>query len=168
MADSASFDSLEFRRALGAFATGITVITLLDGDGKFQGLTVNSFNSVSLDPPLILWSLARETPDFKLFAGVRRFAVNILAQDQIDISQRFATPSADKFADIEVSLGFDGVPLIAGCNAALECRTETTHPGGDHLIFIGRVERIHNSEGAPLLYHQGRYMALGGELAPNS
>ena len=164
MADSACFDSLEFRRALGAFVTGITVITLLDDDGTFQGLTVNSFNSVSLDPPLILWSLALATPDFEMFSAVQRFAVNILAQDQIAISQRFATPSSDKFAGVGVSLGLDGVPLIEGCNATLECRTEATHPGGDHIIFLGRVERFHCDEGRPLVYHQGRYMALGNSL----
>jgi len=162
MTHSAFFDSLTLRRTLGAFTTGVTVVTLVDDAGRWQGLTVNSFNSVSLNPPLILWSLGLGTPGFEAFQNAERFVVNILAADQVAVSQRFATSIADKFAGIPVRRGLGGAPLLEGCVAALECCTETLYPGGDHIIFIGRVERLHHDpERPPLLYYQGCYREIG-------
>lgn len=159
-ASGSSFDPLDLRKCLGAFVTGVTVITTLDTDGKPVGLTANSFNSVSLDPPLIVWSLRLNATSFSVFSPAKRFAVHILAEDQVEISNRFAKSGADRFSEIPFTAGLDGVPLIDGCAAHLECRTEATHPGGDHLIFIGRVERIGNSGKRPLAFGAGRYMIV--------
>jgi len=164
MVNPLPFDSLELRCTLGAFATGITVISIIDADGKPQGITVNSFNAVSLNPPLILWSLAFDTFNFEAFQTAKRFAVNILAEDQVAISERFASPLNDKFAGLKVSAGLGSVPLLDGCVAALECLTETTYPGGDHIIILGLVERLHRYTRSPLLYHNGNYMAVGRQL----
>ena len=166
MADSVPFDSLELRRTLGAFATGVTVISIIDGEGKPRGMTVNSFNSVSLEPPLILWSLALNTPDFAAFQTAKRFAVNILAQDQIAVSERFAALLiADRFAGFKVSAGLGGVPLLDGCVAVLECLTEAIYPGGDHIVILGRVERLHRYLRAPLIFYDGNYVAVGRSLS---
>lgn len=151
-------DPLVFRRALGRFATGVTVVTTVAADGTPVGLTVNSFNSVSLEPPLVLWSLRRESPTLPLFQAAPRFAVNVLAEDQTDLSNRFASPVDDRFAGMVWETGALGVPLLPGCAARLECRTEAIHPGGDHLIFIGRVERVDCGDRPPLIYANGRYM----------
>lgn len=160
MADPNPFDSLALRRVLGAFATGITVITIIDAAAQPRGMTVNSFNSVSLEPPLILWSLALNTPDAEAFRDAPRFAVNILAENQKAISDRFASLIHDRFAGIPVTPGLGEVPLLGGCAAALECVTEAIHPGGDHLIIVGRVERLHHHPRPPLLFHDGQYRAL--------
>lgn len=165
MNSPAAFDSLDLRRTLGAFATGITVITTLDTNGKPQGITVNSLTAVSLNPPLILWSLAVKTFHFKAFQTAKRFAVNILAEDQGGLSERFAFMLNDKFAGLKVNAGLGGVPLLEGCAAALECHTETTYPGGDHLIILGWVERVHCDRRSPLLYHNGHYRAVGRPLS---
>ncbi|MEZ5581491.1 MAG: flavin reductase family protein [Candidatus Competibacteraceae bacterium] len=155
-----AFNELEFRRALGTFATGVTVVSTVNGNGQFDGLTVNSFNSVSLEPPLILWSLSLTTPHFSVLKNIPRFAVNILAADQIAIAERFATLDSNQFDGIDMTTGLGGVPLLGGCVSALECRTETTYPGGDHIIFIGRVERLHYHGGEPLLYWSSGYREL--------
>lgn len=150
------------RDALGAFATGVTVVTALDPEGRAIGMTVNSFNAVSLDPPLILWSLSLASPNLEAFRRAGRFAVNVLAEDQQALSERFAQRNSDKFAGIDWRGGLGGTPLLAGCCAVLECRNEAQHAGGDHLIFIGRVERFARQERAPLLFHGGRYRVLSG------
>lgn len=155
-----TFNELEFRHALGAFATGITVVSTVTENGRFDGLTVNSFNSVSLTPPLILWSLSLATPNFPALKTIPRFAVNILAADQIAIAERFAILNGDQFDGLETTLGLGGVPLLPGCVAVLECRTETTYPGGDHIIFIGRVERLHYDGREPLVYWKSGYRKL--------
>lgn len=157
---SAGFDSRAFRDALGMFATGIAVITTRGPGGRRIGLTVNSFNSVSLDPPLIVWSLSLYSPLLQEFERCERYAVNILAADQVDLSQRFASSFSDKFGDIETADSAGGVPLLQGCCAWLECRNEARHPGGDHLVFIGMVERIARADRDPLLYFRGRYRTL--------
>lgn len=149
------------RDALGAFATGVTVVTALDPDGRAIGLTVNSFNAVSLEPPLILWSLSLASPNLEAFRQASHFAVNVLAADQRAISERFAQRGSDKFADIEWRAGLHGAPLLAGCSAVLECRNEAQHAGGDHLIFIGRIENCSRQDKAPLVFHGGRYRILG-------
>ena len=148
------------RDALGAFATGVTVVTALDPDGRAIGLTVNSFNTVSLDPPLILWSLSLASPNLDAFCKASHFAVNVLAADQQAISERFAQRNSDKFADIDWREGGGGVPLLAGCCVVLECRNETQHAGGDHLVFIGRVENCSCQNKPPLVFHGGRYRNL--------
>lgn len=158
--NSAERDHRALRDALGTFATGVTVVTALDADGRAVGLTVNSFNTVSLDPPLILWSLSLASPNLEAFRRASHFTVNVLAADQQAVSERFAQRGADKFADLDWRSGLGGAPLLPGCCATLECRNDAQHAGGDHLIFIGRVERFARREAAPLLFHGGRYRAL--------
>ncbi len=156
--DAADFDAKALRQVLGAFVTGVTVITTLDADGKPHGLTANSFSSVSLDPPLILWSQSLTSPSHPVFREAERFVVNILADDQVEISNRFARGGGDKFAGCDTRPGIGGVPLIAGCAAYLECRRIDSFPGGDHVVFLGRVERIERIERQPLVFGGGRYL----------
>ena len=153
--------SRDFRDALGSFATGVTVLTALAPDGELIGLTISSFNSVSLNPPLILWSLSRDSPRLKAFRGASHYAVNVLAADQQVISDAFASRDEDRFGNVRVRRGLAGIPLIEGCAAWFECANETQYPGGDHLIFIGRVERFQcGATGDPLIFHAGRYRQL--------
>lgn len=157
----AEIDTRTFRDALGAFPTGVTVLTTLAADGSFAGLTVSSFNSVSLEPPLIVWSLSLNSPNLPAFRRCTRYAVNVLAHDQDWLSQRFAAPNSDKFAGLDFATGLGGVPLLPGCCAWFECRNEARHAGGDHEIFIGLVERFAHAPRAPLVFHRGRYRILG-------
>ena len=153
-------DPIELRRCLGSFVTGVTVITVLDAQGVAIGMTANSFNSVSLDPPLIVWSLRTNASTFAAYSQAKRFVVNILSEDQIEVSNRFARSGPDRFAGVPVTPGLDGVPLIDGCAAHLECRTEATYPGGDHLLFLGRVERMVGTPRKPLAFGAGKYMVV--------
>jgi flavin reductase (DIM6/NTAB) family NADH-FMN oxidoreductase RutF len=153
-------DSRALRDALGHFATGITVITARAASGERVGLTANSFNSVSLDPPLILWSLSLYSPTLPGFQSASHYAVNVLAADQIDLSQRFAASGGDKFAGLQWSEGLGGSVLLPGCCAWFECRNEARHAGGDHLIFVGLVERYAQAQRPPLIYQRGRYREL--------
>lgn len=147
----------ELRNCFGKFATGITVITTVAPDGTKIGLTVNSFSSLSLDPPMILWSLDKKSKNLDALVEASHFAVNVLASDQMDISNNFARTSEDKFDDIEVIDGKCGIPLLAGTVAHLECRKVTTYEGGDHIIFIGEVEYFDMTNRKPLLYTNGQY-----------
>ncbi len=150
-----------FRNALGMFATGITVVTTRTPAGEPIGLTVNSFNSVSLDPPLIVWSLANELPSRALFEGCEYYAINVLAEDQADLSQRFASRLGEKFTSLEFDSGIGGVPLLAGCCARFQCRNTVRHAGGDHVVFISEVVDFDRAEErAPLLYFGGAYRQL--------
>jgi flavin reductase (DIM6/NTAB) family NADH-FMN oxidoreductase RutF/DNA-binding IclR family transcriptional regulator len=159
MSDSPqAFNSRELRQVLGSFVTGVTVITTLDSDGKAHGLTANSFSSVSLDPPLILWSQSLTAPSHPVFRDGERFVVNILSDDQVEVSNRFARSSPDKFAGCQVRPGLGGVPLIEGCSAYLECRKISSFPGGDHVVFLGEVERIERTGRQPLVFGGGRYL----------
>ncbi len=151
-------DPRYLRKVLGSFVTGVTVITTIDKNGKAYGLTVNSFSSVSLDPPLILWSQSLTAPSYPVFRDAWRFAVNILAHDQIDISRRFAGSSDDKFTGLAMRAGIGGLPLIEGCAAYLECTAEDRFPGGDHAVFLGRVEKIEHSTRSSLIFGGGKYM----------
>ena len=155
-----AIDPAELRRCLGSFVTGVTVITVLDADGKPIGMTANSFNSVSLDPPLIVWSLRTNASTFPVYSAAKRFIVNILAEDQVDISNRFAKSGADRFDGVAVTTGIDGVPKIDGCAAYFECSTEAVYPGGDHLLFLGRVERMAGSARKPLAFGAGKYLVV--------
>jgi flavin reductase (DIM6/NTAB) family NADH-FMN oxidoreductase RutF/DNA-binding IclR family transcriptional regulator len=172
MSATTKFDSRELRQVLGSFVTGVTVITTLDAAGKPHGLTANSFSSVSLDPPLILWSQSLTAPSHPVFRDAERFVVNILADDQVDISNKFARGGADKFAGCDVGEGLGGVPLIRGSAAHLECRRIQTFPGGDHVVFLGQVERIERSGRQPLVFGGGRYLVAQphdmGPLPPDS
>lgn len=152
------FDARALRQVLGAFVTGVTVITTVDANGRPQGLTANSFTSVSLDPPLILWSQSLTAPSHPVFRAAERFVVNILADDQVELSKRFARSGADKFAGCEWKPGLGGVPLIQGCAAYLECRRMDTFPGGDHVVFLGQVDRIERTGRQPLVFGGGRYL----------
>ena len=153
-----SFDARELRQVLGSFVTGVTVITTVDADGKAHGLTANSFSSVSLDPPLILWSQSKTAPSHPIFNASDRFVVNILADDQVAVSNRFARPSRNKFEGLETRIGLGGVPLILGCAAHLECRRVHGYPGGDHVVYVGEVERIERHPRQPLVFGGGKYL----------
>lgn len=155
-----SVDPRALRGAMGMFATGVTVITTRCADGSYAGFTANSFSSVSLDPPLVLWSLGLRAPRLPAFEACSHFAINILAADQTDLSQRFATSGVDKFAGLDLIEGLGGAPLLPGCCAVFECANEARYPGGDHLIFVGRVLRFARQDAAPLIFHGGQYRAL--------
>lgn len=156
-AQTAEIDPREFRNALGSFATGVTIVTAVGEDGRRVGLTANSFSSVSLDPPLVLWSLARKAPSLSVFTDVSHFAINVLAEDQMALSNRFASPIEDKFEGVDWRPGLGGAPLIEGCVARFECRNHMQHDGGDHVIFVGRVDRFDYTKRAPLLFLTGGY-----------
>jgi flavin reductase (DIM6/NTAB) family NADH-FMN oxidoreductase RutF/DNA-binding IclR family transcriptional regulator len=161
MSDVRLFDSRDLRRALGAFVTGVTVVTTTDGEGRFHGVTANSFSSVSLDPPLVLWSQAVKTHSHSVFFEAERFAVNILAEDQIELSKRFAKSSQEKFSGIDVDIGAGGVPLLRDCSARLQCRVVSRVPGGDHTIYVGEVDAIDRAERKPLVFGNGQYLLAG-------
>jgi flavin reductase (DIM6/NTAB) family NADH-FMN oxidoreductase RutF len=157
------FDIKALRSALGSYATGVAVVSARSADGETIGLTVNSFASVSLDPPLVLWSLALSSPNIDAFKASSHYAVNILAADQTDISQQFASRQLDKFAGLECCEGLGGAPLLPRCCAWFECRNTAQYPGGDHVILLGHVERFAvDAARAPLLFHGGRYAELAG------
>lgn len=156
LGDGAADDAGALRRSLGSFSTGVTVITTVAPDGRKVGLTANSFVSVSIDPPLVLWSLKDSSPNRALFEQCSHFAINVLASDQADICQRFATAGiVDKFAGIAVKAGTGGVPLLDGAVAQFECSAHACHPGGDHLLIIGKIETHRWSRRLPLLFCQG-------------
>lgn len=158
-------DSRALRSALGQFATGITVVTTRAGsNGPFVGLTVNSFSALSLEPPLILWSLRCSSPSLPVFEEADRFVVNVLAEAQVEVSRRFASPQADKFEGVPHAENAWGLPLLHGASAWFECRTVSRQIAGDHCLFIAEVERFTLSEAAPLLFHAGGYFALGSRL----
>lgn len=152
-------DPLLLRNALGAFATGVTVVTTVDPAGKDVGLTANSFNSVSLDPPLVLWSLNKRSASMPAFEQAEHFAVHLLAFGQRDLSDRFSSKRADRFEGLTVLRGAGNVPLLEGCAGRFVCRTEYRYEGGDHVIFVGRVLDVQMSDRAPLLYVRGSYSA---------
>lgn len=146
----------EFRDALAQFATGVTIITARAPTG-FVGFTANSFNSVSLEPPLVIWSLARRSRSLSIFEGAVQYAVNVLAHDQIELARRFSRPHTDRFAGVAFRLGHADAPLIEGCTAWLECRHHALHPAGDHMLFIGEVVTAAHQRVPPLLWHGRRY-----------
>ncbi len=153
----AEVQSRGFRVALGQFATGVTVVTTRAKNGDRIGLTANSFNSASLDPPMVLWSLRNDSQNFHVFAEAGHFAVNVLAADQVDVSQRFSREVEDRFSGLECSEGIAGLPLIAGCAATFQCRNVHRYSGGDHAIFVGEVLDFEVNERVPLVFHRGDY-----------
>jgi flavin reductase (DIM6/NTAB) family NADH-FMN oxidoreductase RutF len=151
------FDRRDFRHALGQFATGVTIVTARAKDGRAIGLTVNSFTSVSLDPPLVLWCLSRQATDFAALNAARRFAVNVLSAKQHHLSRQFSTTLADKFTSVEYEEAPDSSPLLKGATAHFICRVAGRFDGGDHVVIIGEVEEYRWNEGEPLVFHSGRY-----------
>jgi len=149
-------DARGFRRALSHFATGVTIITTAHG-GQLAGVTANSFSSVSLDPPLVLWSLGKSSTSQALFRQAEYFAVNVLAAGQMELASHFARSSPDKFAGVAWHAGAGGAPLFPDTAAAFECRVHELIDAGDHYILIGRVERYARSERDLLLFAQGRF-----------
>lgn len=166
LAVAPAFDSKEFRRALGSFPTGVAIITTRDFEGEPAGLTCNSFSSVSLDPPLVLWSLRKASKSIDIFRAAPSFAINVLAEDQDHLSQRFATSSiVQKFEGVRWTTGYSDLPLIEQCVARFQCSTFAQHDAGDHIIFIGRVEKFEVvREEDPLVFYKGAYMMLTESL----
>ena len=152
-----TFDPKAFRAALGTFATGVTVITAVGQDGKSIGLTANSFNSVSLDPPLVLWSLAKKAFNLQDFVAAKHWAVHILSADQEQMSNQFARGGADKFAGVDPVSSEHGVPLLQNCAARFECTSTFQYEGGDHIIFVGEVKKFERNDHPPLVFHAGKY-----------
>jgi flavin reductase (DIM6/NTAB) family NADH-FMN oxidoreductase RutF len=159
-----SFDPRDFRNALGTFATGVTIVTTIAPDGTPIGFTCNSFSSVSLSPALVLWSLSLRSPNLNNFLQAPNFAINVLAAEQRTLSHRFAQSIANKFDGVRYTQGKLGLPLIFDAAAHLECRNETRYYSGDHVIFIGHVLHYSYRDCDPLLFHRGRYGALGEAL----
>lgn len=153
-----SFSAREFRAALGMFATGVTIVTARSAEGQVIGLTANSFNSVSLAPPLVLWSLARAAASLSVFSAGSHYAINVLAADQKDLAERFATRGGDRWGGVAFDEGAGGAPLLHGAAATFECFNRSRYEEGDHVIFVGEVERCtHRTGASPLLFHGGRY-----------
>jgi flavin reductase (DIM6/NTAB) family NADH-FMN oxidoreductase RutF len=152
------FDQRQLRDALGTFVTGVTVVTTRDKNGVAHGVTVNSFSSVSIEPPLILWSQALTSRSYSAFRDTDHFAVSILADDQVAISNHFAKSHDDKFSGVAHSCGLGDVPVVDGAAAFLECVKVESHLVGDHMLYIGRVERIGKSSRQGLAFSDGKYM----------
>lgn len=157
MSDASSIDPYDFRRALGTFATGVTIVTAAAADGKPIGLTCNSFASVSLNPPLVLWSLSTFSPSMSVFQNASHFAVNVLGVSQRDLATQFARPADDKFAGVRWQRGLGDAPLLADTVAAFQCRTVARYNGGDHIIFLGAVEAYAYNHAEPLLFAHGGF-----------
>jgi flavin reductase (DIM6/NTAB) family NADH-FMN oxidoreductase RutF len=159
-AATAGIDARAFRNALGAFTTGVTIVTTRDAQGHDVGLTVNSFNSVSLEPPLVLWSLARSAGSMPVFERGSHYAINILAAEQHALAERFADRTVERFADVPFREGAGGAPVLDGAAAVFECFNRSQYEEGDHVIFVGEVERCtRRAEASPLIFHGGRYYA---------
>lgn len=155
---ASEFSTREFRAALGMFATGVTIVTARAADGRLVGLTANSFNSVSLSPPLVLWSLAHAAASMAALSAGSHYAINVLAADQQALAERFAARGVDRWAGVAHAPGVHGAPLLAGAAASFECFNRSRYDEGDHVIFVGQVERCSHRAGAsPLLYHGGRF-----------
>ncbi len=153
-----SFSQQEFRTALGTFATGVTIVTARSDRGDLIGLTANSFNSVSLDPPLVLWSLARAAGSMPVLSAGSHYAINILAADQKALAERFATKGAERWRGVTFTQGQSGAPILTGAMASFECFNRSQYEEGDHVIFVGEVERCHHRpDASPLLFHGGRF-----------
>jgi len=157
--ERAQHDARDFRRALGTFPTGVCLITTLGPDSQRAGLTANSFSSVSLDPPMVLWSLARTASSAPVFRDAEYFAINVLSKTDAALSSHFARPGVDKFSAFaeRFTPGLGGAPVLEGAVASFECHSRHRYYGGDHIIVIGVVERYAYSAAAPLVFHRGRY-----------
>ncbi len=169
MSAAPSFDKRQLRDVLSTFVTGVTVVTTNDPQGKAHGVTANSFSSVSLDPPLVLWSQSLSSKSYPAFRDSDHFVVNILADDQIALSNHFAKSADDKFGSVAHRPGLCGAPVLAGAAAHLECVKVASYPGGDHVVYLGRVEHIRRHRGHPLAFGSGRYMVASSlDVDPSS
>ncbi|MBT8087178.1 MAG: flavin reductase family protein [Gammaproteobacteria bacterium] len=157
-AGQADTDTLGYRRALSLFATGVSVVTALDSEGNPVGITVSSFNSVSLDPPLVLWSVGLESMSYEAFTSADHFAVHVLGKGQEDLCDHFAKRVPDKFGGLDWGSGFGGAPILPDFAACFECSTEHVYPGGDHQIVVGRVHRFEYRDSEPLIIYQSRFL----------
>jgi flavin reductase (DIM6/NTAB) family NADH-FMN oxidoreductase RutF len=157
----AGISSTALRTALGRFATGVTIISCRAADGTAVGLTANSFNALSLQPPLVLWSLRDVSPQMSAFLVASHFAVNVLAENQVELSRRFASAQPDKFTEGLWSEGLGGAPVLGGCAAVFECRQVSSQVAGDHVLFIGQVLAASEAAITPLVFQSGHYRMLG-------
>lgn len=162
MADSITDQKKQLRDAFGRFASGITVVTLKDGVGRPTGITVNSFSSLSLSPPLLLFSVGKDPVSRRWFEACEHFVVNVLCNAQEDVAWQFARPLPDKFAGVDWREGAAGLPVLEGCIASFECRKWQKYEGGDHMIVIGEVMDIDMSDGEALLFFKGKMARMAG------
>lgn len=156
-----AFDSLEFRRTLGRFATGVCIAATVDADDHPVGMTINSFGSLSLEPPLILWSIGNGSSLRTAFEKHGYFSINVLRVDQVALSNTFAMSPGDRFAGLDWMAGLGGVPLLNDCLARFQCAVERVLPGGDHQLILGRVVALETFDGEPLLFYAGGYRRIG-------
>jgi flavin reductase (DIM6/NTAB) family NADH-FMN oxidoreductase RutF len=166
--DSSPIDPRDFRNALGTYATGVTIITAATPEGKPYGLTCNSFASVSLNPPLVLWSLVIFSQGISIFQNASHFAVNVLGASQQALATKFATPSVDRFASVEWKPGLGNAPILADSVANFQCRAVNRYYGGDHVIFLGAVEAYAYNRQEPLLFARGGYGRFLGTDDPSA
>jgi flavin reductase (DIM6/NTAB) family NADH-FMN oxidoreductase RutF len=155
-----AFDTVQFRQALSQFATGVTVITGRMHDASMFGVTISSFNSLSLQPPLVLWSLAHTASTMQAFATSRAYVINVLSSDQVDLAYHFARPGAARFDSLPFTLSERGLPVLGGTVAWFECHHRSRHAEGDHAIFVGEVERCHSRPNRTLGFHRGQFIAI--------
>ena len=160
-APAPAFDAAHFRQALGQFATGVTVITTRLADGSFRGLTASSFNSVSLNPPLVLWSLATSANSLPIFSGNSHYVINVLSAEQAHLAKLFSSRGENPWDQAQFELSRTGQPILKGGAAWFECHNRSRYPEGDHVIFVGEVEECAFQAAAPLIFHGGQF----GELA---
>jgi flavin reductase (DIM6/NTAB) family NADH-FMN oxidoreductase RutF len=158
-ANPPAFDARHFRNALSQFATGVTVITTRLADGSFLGLTASSFNSVSLDPPLVLWSLSQQASSLPVFTGNSHYVINVLSGDQAALAERFAMRIENRFEGVDFVLSHTGLPILKGVAAWFECHNRSRYPEGDHVIFVGEVERCDAMPQPALVFHGGQFVS---------
>ena len=156
-APAAPFDTRHFRHALSQFATGVTVITTTAADGSMLGITATSFNSVSLQPPLVLWSLGSQASSLASFTAASHYVINILSAEQAELANRFASKVVDRFSGIDITMSAHGHPVLRDCVGWFECSNRSRYPEGDHVIFVGEVTHCEFTARAPLLFHGGAF-----------
>ncbi len=162
-----SWDKRDLRTALGSFGTGVTVVTSGNAQSRLVGVTANSFSSVSLEPPIVLWSLVSSSPSLEVFDETGRFVINVLALQQMDFSKQFSKTLTDKFDGVDYIEGLGGLPVIQNCVATFECKTIQRTLVGDHILFLGQVENYVYENKAPLLFCQGNYLQVAEALLSN-
>jgi flavin reductase (DIM6/NTAB) family NADH-FMN oxidoreductase RutF len=162
-----SWDKRDLRTALGSFGTGVTVVTSGNFQSRLVGVTANSFSSVSLEPPIVLWSLVSSSPSLEVFDATGRFVINVLALEQMNLSKQFSKTLEDKFAGVEYTEGLGDLPVIQNCVATFECKTIQRTVVGDHVLFLGQVENYIYENRTPLLFCQGNYMQVAEALLSN-
>jgi flavin reductase (DIM6/NTAB) family NADH-FMN oxidoreductase RutF len=156
--------STRLRNAFGHYATGVTIITARGAADEPVGMTVNSFSSLSLDPPLLLWSLSRNSANFSTFHDATHFAVHVLGTDQSVLARQFATRDINRFLGVTTTACASGVPRLGDYHACFECETHARYEGGDHTIIVGRVLEVDERPGDPLLFYRGRFAKIAGDL----